>query len=214
MDNLAEKNTEQREFWKGDFGIDYINRNKTIETVNELYEKQTGTTVENIFKKFFDQIDRNSTIIELGCNVGLNLSVLSKMGFKNLTGIEINETAYSIAKENNPNVNFINSSIEDFNSTNTYDLVYTAGVLIHIHPDTLPLIIKKMDNLSKKFIFGFEYFSENLVEIKYRNNLKTCWKQNFPELIKQSNPSFKTIKEEKFQYKDENICDIAYLLEK
>jgi len=84
----------------------------------------------------------------------------------------------------------------------------------HINPDTLPLIITKMGQLSKKYIFGFEYFSENLVEIKYRNNENTCWKQNFPELIKKLNQSFKTIKEEKFQYKDENICDVAYLLEK
>ncbi len=214
MDNLAEKNSQQREFWMSNFGTDYINRNKTIEVVNELYKKQTGITVENIFNKFFDEINRESTIIELGCNVGLNLSVLNKMGFKNLTGLEINETAFSIAKKNNPDINFIHSSIENFKFTETYDLVYTGGVLIHINPDTLPLIITKMGQLSKKYIFGFEYFSENLVEIKYRNNENTCWKQNFPELIKKLNPFFKTIKEEKFQYKDENICDVAYLLEK
>jgi len=214
VDNLSKKNTQQREFWMSDFGTDYINRNNTIEVVNELYNKQTGITVEKIFNKFFDEINRESKIIELGCNIGLNLSVLNKMRFKNLTGLEINETAFSIAKKNNPDINFIHSSIENFNSTETYDLVYTAGVLIHINPDTLPLIISKMDQLSKKYIFGFEYFSENLVEIKYRNNESTCWKQNFPELIKKLNPSFNTIKEEKFQYKDENICDVAYLLEK
>lgn len=214
VDNLSEKNTQQREFWMSDFGTDYINRNNTIEVVNELYNKQTGITVEKIFNKFFDEINRESKIIELGCNIGLNLSVLNKMRFKNLTGLEINETAFSIAKKNNPDINFIHSSIENFNSTETYDLVYTASVLIHINPDTLPLIISKMDQLSKKYIFGFEYFSENLVEIKYRNNESTCWKQNFPELIKKLNPSFNTIKEEKFQYKDENICDVAYLLEK
>ena len=214
VDKLAEKNTQQREFWTGDFGTEYIERNKTIETVNELYKEQTGITVEKIFESFFEKIDRDCTIIELGCNVGLNLSVLNKIGFKNLTGLEINKSAFSIAKKNNPNISFINSSIEDFEVTKTFDLVYTAGVLIHINPDTLPLIIKKIDKLSKKYIFGFEYYSDYLEEIKYRNNESTCWKQNFPELIKKFNPSFKTIKQEKFQYKDENICDIAYLLEK
>lgn len=214
MDNLAEKNIQQREFWMGDFGTNYLNRNNTIETVNELYKKQTGITVEKIFNNFFDKINRECTIIELGCNIGLNLSILNKMGFKNLTGLEINETAFSLAKKNNPDINFINSSIENFETTETYDLVYTAGVLIHINPDTLPLIITKMNHLSKKYIFGFEYYSDNLVEIKYRNHDNSCWKQNFPELIKKLNPFLKTIKEEKFQYKDENICDIAYLLEK
>ena len=161
---------------------------------NELYKKQTGITVEKIFNNFFDKLNRELTILELGCNVGLNLSVLKKMGFKNLTGLEINKTAFSIAEKNNPDINFIHSSIEDFNSTEKYDLVYTAGVLIHINPETLPLIITKMDKLSNKYIFGFEYFSDNLVEIKYRNSENTCWKQNFPELIMKLNPSFKIIK--------------------
>ena len=114
----------------------------------------------------------------------------------------------------NPTINFINSSIEDLEPKESYDLVYTAGVLIHISPVTLPLIIKKMDNLSKKFIFGFEYYSDDLVEIQYREKSNTCWKQNFPELIKKIIPSYQTINEEKFQYKNENICDIAYLLQK
>ena len=149
VDKLAEKNTQQREFWTGDFGTEYIERNKTIETVNELYKKQTGITVEKIFENFFEKIDRDCTIIELGCNVGLNLSVLNKIGFKNLTGLEINKSAFSIAKKNNPNISFINSSIEDFEVTKTFDLVYTAGVLIHINPDTLPLIIKKLINFQK-----------------------------------------------------------------
>lgn len=214
MDKLAEKNTQQREFWIGDFGTEYIQRNKTIETVNKLYKKQTGITVEQIFENFFEKIDRDCAIIELGCNVGLNLSVLNKMGFKNLTGLEINKSAFSIAKKNNPLISFINSSIENFNVADKYDLVYTAGVLIHINPDTLPLIIKKIDNLSKQHIFGFEYYSDHLEEIKYRNHPNTCWKQNFPKLIKKLNPSYRTIREEKFQYKDENIFDIAYMLEK
>ena len=106
------------------------------------------------------------------------------------------------------------SLIEDLETHEKYDIVYTSGVLIHINPETLPLVISKMDKLSKKYIFGYEYYSDNLVEIKYRDHENSCWKQNFPELIKKLNPSFKTIKEEKFQYKDENICDIAYLLKK
>lgn len=214
MDKLAEKNSQQREFWMGDFGTKYIERNKTMETVNELYKKQTGITVEEIFKNFFENINLDNRIIELGCNVGLNLSVLHKMGFKNLTGVEINKSAFSLAKKNNPDISFINSSIENFDVEEKYDLVYTAGVLIHINPDTLPLIIKKMDELSKKYIFGFEYFSDHLEEIKYRDHQNTCWKQNFPQLIKNFNPSYRTIREEKFQYKEENISDIAYMLEK
>ncbi len=214
MDNTYEINDSQRKFWLGEFGDFYINRNKTIEEVNELYEKETGFTVEQIFKKFFHNIDKKSKILELGCNVGLNLRVLQKMRFTNLYGVELNKKAVDIAQKNSKNITFINSSIEDFEPNETYDLVYTAGVLIHINPLSLDSIIKKIVNLTNRYIFGFEYYADNLTEIKYRDYTNMCWKQNFPLLFKKLFPSLKIIEEEKFHYRKKNLTDIAYLLQK
>jgi pseudaminic acid biosynthesis-associated methylase len=214
MEDNTHDNAQQREFWLGEFGDSYMRRNNSIEKVNEEYKKETGTTIEHIFQTFFDKIDGKSKILELGCNVGLNLGILQKMGFTNLYGVELNKKALDIAQKNNKNITFINSSIEDFESGETYDLVYTAGVLIHINPSVLDLIIKKIINLTDRYIFGFEYYSDNLVEIKYRNYANVCWKQNFPLLFKKLSPSLKVIKEEKFHYTNMNLVDIAYLLQK
>jgi len=215
MNNPTESDVEQRKFWSEEFGENYINRNKTMDEVNQIYEKQTGITVEKIFENFFSELDRKSKILELGCNIGLNLSTLRKMGFSNLHGLELNKKAVEIAKKNNPEIKFINSSIEDFDPKGEkFDLVYTAGVLIHIHPSTLSAIVEKMLDLTKEYIFGFEYYSDNLVEIKYRGHSNVCWKQNFPLLFMKSLPTLKIIKEEKFLYRDENVYDIAYLLRK
>ncbi|MEO9276697.1 MAG: pseudaminic acid biosynthesis-associated methylase [Nitrososphaera sp.] len=215
MNSPAESNASQRKFWSEDFGENYITRNMTMDEVNKLYEKQTGITVEKIFQKFFSNIDKKSSILELGCNVGLNLSALHKMGFSNLHGVEINKKAIEIAKKNNPTAEFVNSSIEEFDPKGKkYDLVYTAGVLIHINPSALDEIVKKMIDLTREYIFGFEYYSDNLVEVKYRGHSNVCWKQNFPMLFKKMIPSLQTVKEEKFHYKEENLYDIAYLLRK
>ena len=71
-----------------------------------------------------------------------------------------------------------------------------------------------MVNLSKKYIFGFEYFDENISEIKYRENNNVCWKMNYPKRIQELFPNLKLVKNKKIFYNNDNLCDIAYLLEK
>ncbi len=212
--NDINDNSQQRQFWAGEFGNSYIERNKSLEEVNRIYKESTGITVEQIYENFFSMIDKNSRILELGCNIGLNLHILQKLGFEELYGVEINKKAYEIARKNNPKINFINSSIEDYDSSEKFDLVFTAGVLIHIHPSILPVIINKIINLTRNYIFGFEYYADTLTEVKYRGHLNTLWKQNFPKLFTNSSQLIKSVKTEKFFYKNSDLCDIAYLLQK
>lgn len=214
MNNEPELNSEQREIWSGTFGDLYINRNQTIEQVNENFKKETGITVQSIFEDFFAKIPKNYSILELGCNIGVNISMLNKMGFQEITGIEINKKASDIASKNNPYAKIVNSSIEEFEAQQTYDVVFTAGVLIHINPNYLNFIIKKIVNLSREYIFGFEYFSEDLKEVKYRNQLNSCWKQNFPKLYLTSFPNLKMKKIKKIFYKETDLVDVAFLLQK
>ena len=173
-----------------------------------------GISIEEIFNQFLNSLDKKQAVLEIGCNIGLKLSILEKMQFKNLYGLEINKNALEVARKNHPNIKFFNSSIEEFNPNGyEFDLVYTSNVLIHINPSILDQIIKKIINLSKKFIFGYEYFSENLEEIKYRGHDDVLWKQNFPNCFIKTG-KVKVLKENKFYYYKENLCDIAYLLEK
>jgi pseudaminic acid biosynthesis-associated methylase len=210
-----DKNETQRIFWEGKFGTEYAVRNNSLDSTNKIYKERTGFTHEEIFTDFFRGLDKNIKILELGCNIGLKLTLLHNMGFDNLYGVEINETAYNIAKKNNPYANIVNSSIEEFPSNkNKFDMVFVSGVLIHIHPNAINDIIKKILELSKKYVFGFDYFSNELVEINYRGNSNVLWKQNFPKLFQKNSPNLKIIKQQKIYWKNENLCDIAYLLEK
>jgi pseudaminic acid biosynthesis-associated methylase len=208
------KNEQQEKIWKGDFGDEYVNRIITKEIQNSTYKERTGFTEEEIFKEFFQDLDRNITILEVGCNRGLKLSILQDMGFKNLNGIEINQKAAAIAQQYLPTARIFNQSIEEFNEKSNYDLVYTATMLIHVNPLAIEEIILKMDNLSKKYIFGLEYFSEKLEKVEYRNQEDALWKQNFPEIFKKINSNWDIEKKRIIQYKDEKKKDIIYLLRK
>ena len=219
MKNIKKKKSnelnKQQNLWKGSFGDSYIKRNSSLDQINEVYKKLTGVTQEEIIYEFFNPLKRDISIIELGCNIGLKLSILKKMGFVNLTGVEINKNALKEAQKNNPEINFIQSSIEEFNpNQEKFDLVYTAGVLIHISPPSINRIIKKMIDLSRNYIFGSENFSENLVEVNYRGNTESLWKQNFPALFQKQSPDLQLIKEKKINYLDENLVDVTYLFSK
>ena len=207
-------NFEQRKFWSGEFGEQYIKRNDSDEKINNNYKKLTGLNRDDIFIEFFNDLDKNIEILELGCNIGKNFSILKKMGFTRLSGVEINSKAIDIAKIKYPDINFYYSSIEELKlPEKSFDLVFTSGVLIHINPDAVKAIIEKMLTLSKKYIFGFESYSEVLTSVLYRGNNNKYWKQNFPKLFKKINPKLNLLKEKKIKYLDQELYDIFYLFE-
>ncbi len=211
--NLTKKNKEN--IWVGDFGDEYSDRVSSIEEYELRYKNDTGFTQEDIFKKFFKGFDKNISILEIGCNRGLKLSMLKKMGFTNLSGIEVNQKAYELAKKENPTAKIFHSSIENFDSKSTqYDLVFTSTLLIHIPPEALEMVISKMIDLSRKYIFGLEFFSKNLVEVPYRGLSKALWKQNFPKLFQKLSPNLTIEKLEFIPYKNDDLRDVIYLLRK
>lgn len=90
-----------------------------------------------VFEKF---VSRDKSILELGCSVGRNLFYLRQNGYKHIKGIEINPHAQELAADSfgEEIADYITiSSIEDYLSTpHSFDVVFTSGVLMHIHPDS------------------------------------------------------------------------------
>ena len=79
-------------------------------------------------------------LLECDCNI---LSETEK------SVIEISSQALEIAKINNIIKNSFNGSIIDAEFKEKFDLVFTMGVLIHIHPQDLIKNMKKIFDLSK-----------------------------------------------------------------
>lgn len=103
-------------------------------------------------------IDKNISILELGCNVGRNLNGLYNAGYKSLHGIEINENAVKILKKEFPHLkNIKNGTIEFYiNAFDSADIVYTMAVLEHIHDDNAEKIFREMKRISNKYIITIE----------------------------------------------------------
>ncbi len=161
--------------WAGRFGDRYIERNKQLS--NFQYH---NTNRLEVTKSFFEDIPRDASILELGCNVGSIVRILASMGFTDVTGIDVNMKAINIISRAHPQYKFSCISIEDYRPDRSFDLVYTSGVLIHMLPKDLPHIVEIMEQLSNKWIFGFEYYAPKFEKIDYPT---PCYKGPYETLF-------------------------------
>jgi len=171
--------TQQEKFWKGDFGKEYISRNKLVNKFKFIGKNLINNKV-NI-----------KSAIELGSNIGLNLDTIKRIYPKIKTfGIEINDSAFNILKKKHL---ASNSSILEFSTKEKFDLVITCLVLIHQNPKTLNEIYEKMYELTKKYIYIAEYFNPTPVTITYRGYKNKLFKRDFAKEIWNKYPKLRLI---------------------
>lgn len=119
-------------------------------------------------------------ILEVGCNIGNNLRVFGTD--LNVYGIDMNEKALEIAKQRLPNFKFKKGLITDIPfDDNYFDLVFTRGVLIHIHLDDMQNAMKELFRVSNKWIFNLEYFGKDNKMIKWKRGDDLLWYRNMEE---------------------------------
>jgi len=200
--------------WKKNFGDQYTERNAGDLDLSYIQKYEISRSSMN--NNFLGFIDRDIKILEVGVNRGLQIEKLKPMGFKNFYGIEINKRAINICKNRIGNINLVEASaLEIPFKDNSFDLVFTSGVLIHISPDCIDLVMKEIYRVSKRFIWGFEYYSEKYATIIYRENEELLWKANFVNIYKTISPNLKIIKRIKYQYKENNnFINEMFLLSK
>jgi pseudaminic acid biosynthesis-associated methylase len=209
--------TKQTDFWKSEFGKEYTDRSShSAEDWDKFYLATWGKTKIEMNKDFLETISLDSKILEVGCNTGMQLNGLQRMGFKNLYGIELQPYAAEQAKKFTQNINILCGSGFDLPFKNNYfDVVCTNGVLIHISPNDLPKIMSEMYRTTKKYIWGFEYYSENITEINYRGHSNYLWKADYAAMFIKQFPDLKLIKKAMFPYvENPSNVDYMYLLEK
>jgi len=163
--------TEQESFWAGDFGDEYIQRNKS--------DRLLASNL-NFFSKALKSAGKINSVIEFGSNVGMNLKALKLLyPYQEQFGIEINSKAASELQSFIGEKNVFNGSILDFKSDAKFDLSLIKGVLIHINPEMLSDTYEKLYLVSTKYILVCEYFNPVPVEINYRGHNDRLFKRDF-----------------------------------
>lgn len=160
----------QEGFWANDFGDLYIDRNES--------EKMLSSN-EALFSEILGSLSTApKSILELGANIGMNIRALKKLlPASEFSAIEINKKACASLATTGCEV--IESSILNASVMSQYDLVFTKGVLIHIPPQDLLEVYKKMYRWSSKFILIAEYYNPTPVSLSYRGNQDRLFKRDF-----------------------------------
>lgn len=162
--------TEQEQFWAGEFGDNYIGRN---ESEALLYSKVA------MWSQMLRSAHSVRSVRELGCNIGLNLLALKRMQPSlALSGIEINPVAAEQARQLDV-AQITCGTILDEIQDEPVDLTFTAGVLIHINPDQLDNVYRNLVNNSRRYVLVAEYYNPAPTAIMYRGHADRLFKRDF-----------------------------------
>jgi pseudaminic acid biosynthesis-associated methylase len=184
VEPMEDDNKKQSALWTNRFGDDYIRRNTITDTDLNI---RIGMWQGILSSYGFVGGDHLKSAIEIGCGQGINLMALRKIHdnlHKNisLTGIETNHNACQIAMDNDNKATVYNIDWLDCNMNFKADLVFTSGVLIHVHKDNLHKFMEKIYKTSRKYIVCIEYFSADRREIQYHGENNALWTDDYGSL--------------------------------
>lgn len=167
---MSRYKTEQEEFWAGQFGNDYTERNQGSQLI-------AGNTA--LFAYVIARTQYINSILEFGANRGLNLLALRNLlPNVELSAVEINPRAVK-ELETIKNLKIYRQSMLDFVVDYQRDLVLSKGLLIHIAPEMLPRAYQVLYESSDRYICLAEYYNPTPVEVEYRGNKGKLFKRDF-----------------------------------
>lgn len=177
--------TEQEAFWAGDFGAEYIRRNKGDALLASNLE---------FFAKALRGTRGINSCIEFGANIGMNLKALNLLHPAiDVHAIEINAEAAQQLGTVIPPARVYNTSILDFAPTRQWDLTLIKGVLIHINPDMLPQVYDKLVTSTGRYLMVAEYYNPAPVAIPYRGHSDRLFKRDFAGEIMDRHPQMQLV---------------------
>lgn len=144
---------EVRQRWEtlsGEYSPDYYayyGPNETSELLSETLDSAVGV---------------EGSVLELGCSAGRHLAHLYDEGYRNLSGLDINEDSFDVMAEEYPEleaegtfyVDSIANCLGDFED-DAFDAVYTVETLQHVHPDD-EWVFEEIARVAEKLVVTVE----------------------------------------------------------
>jgi pseudaminic acid biosynthesis-associated methylase len=166
---------EQQKFWQQEYADEYIKKNSEF----DLHSGIKGwSTILNKTEMIY-------SVLECGCNIGRNINFLNHVlpqATKSI--IEISPKAYDFVTSHYKIEKSFNGPIQESSfDKNSFNLTFTIGVLIHIHPDDLVENMAKLFEYSNKYIVIGEYFNRTPIMIEYQGQQNKLFKRDFGKLF-------------------------------
>lgn len=166
--------SDTEEFWRGDFGDSYTERNNPSPA--DRYPFWSRIIAKTNAKK----------ILEVGCNRGANMQSIKMVDERaRIVGVDLNKTAIDAARTLGFEV--VESRADHMPKhfgSDSFDLVFTAGVLIHVPPEELDATVDGMGKASRAWVLMVEYAAKEVEPIPYRGHEGRLWRRPYGDLLK------------------------------
>lgn len=170
--------------WKSSFGDDYTKRNEI-----------NGIARLDLWEEILPR--ESTSILEVGANRGGNLHAIRFISGADLFACEPNDLArHKLASESDYEIAGITADTADnlSHASNSIEIVFTSGVLIHVPPDKLEQSMREIHRVSRRWIICGEYFAPQEEEIKYRGHDGLMWRRDYGSLYMDLFPDLKCTK--------------------
>ena len=140
---------EHHEFWKA---ITAYHEHLPIVDQDQNARRVSSWLVDDVL------LPLGGSFLELGCGAGRNLAALRSRDQEiTLAGIEINEPAAAIARSTSGAMVTANN-LYDLSAfaTDSFDVVFTSGVLMHIPHDRAKTVVSEMHRIASRAVVHFE----------------------------------------------------------
>ena len=161
--------TEQLKTWTSPFGEEWIDRT-TINHASRyvsFYKILSGLPI--------------SSILEVGCGKGDNLQTLRLLGSYKLVGLD--SLRYACLETKASGIEVVEGSALNLPfSDESFDLVFSSGLLMHIAPENMGQVKDELWRVSKKYMLVIEYYAKDEHFISWRGRDRLLWKRDYGNL--------------------------------
>lgn len=181
---------------KNDWFKDWFNTEEYLNVYNHRNETDAEDHIKLILKTILLRDD--AKILDMACGSGRHSIMLSRKGY-DITAVDLSSNLISVAKENaakeNLKINFVQSDIRTFNTSQRFDLVlnlFTSFGYFDNDDENFAVLKKAHDYLKNDGYFVLDYFNTNYL----MNNLIAYSKEQigYSEFIQERKIEGKRVK--------------------
>ena len=182
---------------------EYWHERGKIYKKNFRYDKNKRLQEEFLIAHLNNISGSFKTVLELGCGFG-RITQLLLSNYNNISeylAVDISPDQIENAKSllsssklpNQVKLDFLVSDIQSLRLDKEYDLVLLSEVLLHILPEDIDSIIKKLITLSKKHIINIDWYEDNPPKSQASHNFIHQYETLYKKYTEPSNTTIKRI---------------------
>lgn len=169
--------------WHGSGGVSWQQRNPTtVAAIDELYRRRHGFSRTELTAQYIGaRLPRSAQILEVGCAGGVMLKVFERLGYENLTGVDVNADILKTV----PGETHVATATDLPFGDRAFELVFTSGTMMHVPFGDQEAATREMARVAGRYIWGYECWQPEPHQIRYADelDLPDSYQNDFGRLI-------------------------------